>query len=71
MISVGGCAAGMAWQFPLRQPGVAARGEQLMDGWNRVNDGRGLARMQEYLVKQIRTWRPEIIVTHAASPQGE
>ncbi len=71
IVAVGGCAAGMAWHFPLRQPGVAARGEQLLTGWNRVNDGRGPARLQDYLVRQIRTWRPEIIVTHAASPQGD
>ncbi len=71
VVSVGGCAASMAWQFPLRQPGVAARGEQLLGGWDRVNDGRGVARMQDYLVRQIRTWRPEIIVTHAATPEGD
>jgi photosystem II stability/assembly factor-like uncharacterized protein len=71
VVSVGGCSAGVAWQFPLRQPGVATRSEQFLDGWNRVNDGRGLARLQEYLVRQIRTWRPEIVISHAASPQGD
>jgi photosystem II stability/assembly factor-like uncharacterized protein len=70
LLAVGGSAASTAWQFPVRQPGVLARGEQVLDGWNRANDGRGLARLQEYLVREIRCWRPEIIVTHAASPQG-
>jgi hypothetical protein len=71
MTAVGGSAAVGAWQFPVRQSGVATRGEQLVDGWNRANDGRGLPRLQEYLVRELRTWRPDVVVTHAASPQGE
>jgi hypothetical protein len=44
---------------------------QLLNGWNRANDGRGLLRVQEHLVREIRVWRPDVVVTHAASPQGE
>jgi hypothetical protein len=66
--AVGVSATNVAWQFPLRQQGLAARGDEIVAAWNRVHDGRGLERLEEHLVRQIRTWRPEVIVTHAATP---
>ncbi len=38
----------------------------MLDGWNRANDGRALENLELHLVRLIRQWRPEIIVTHAA-----
>lgn len=60
-----------AWQFPLRQPGLGLDGGQILQEWDRANDGRGLDTLIDYLVRQIRLWQPEIIVTHDASPRGE
>lgn len=67
----GAGALGQAWQFPLPATGQALPGEQLISAWNRANDGDGLRQMVEYVVRQIRTWRPEIVLTHAASLRGE
>jgi tetratricopeptide (TPR) repeat protein len=44
--------------------------EKIVDGWNSINDGRGLDALQAYLVRQIRLWRPEVIVTNDL-PRGE
>jgi photosystem II stability/assembly factor-like uncharacterized protein len=69
-VGAGACGARMAWQFPLRQPGMKLTTEQILGGWDLTNDRRGLQMLQAYLVRQIRQWRPELIVTHDVSPQG-
>jgi photosystem II stability/assembly factor-like uncharacterized protein len=69
--AVGTSAVDTAWSFPLRQSGLALSSEQLVEGWDRTNDGRGIARLEAYIVRQIRCWRPDLIVTHAASLRGE
>ncbi|MCG8585354.1 MAG: YCF48-related protein, partial [Pirellulales bacterium] len=43
----------------------------IVEEWNRANDGRALKRLEESLVRQIRTWRPSVIFTSRASPRGE
>ncbi len=68
---VGGAAAETAWQFPLPQPGLAVTAQAVIDGWNRANDGRAIERLEEYLVRRIRLWRPEVIVTEDVSPRGD
>ncbi len=71
ILGVGASQGEMAWRFPLRQAGLGLGGEKIVDGWDRANDGRGLARLEAHLVRQIRTWRPELIVTHDAGPSGD
>ncbi len=70
LVAVGACGAETAWRFPLRQDGIDLDPERIVDAWDRANDGRGLDRLEAHLVRQIRTWRPEIVVTHDASPRG-
>ncbi|HEY5313399.1 MAG TPA: YCF48-related protein, partial [Pirellulales bacterium] len=60
-----------AGAFPVRQSGLSIPAEQLAAAWDRAGGVQGLARFEAYLVRQIRTWRPDVIVTHAASPRGE
>ena len=31
---------------------------------NRANDGRAVERLERYLVRQLRMWRPDVVVTH-------
>lgn len=69
-ISVGACGAEAAWQFPLRQRGLGLTTQQIVQGWDLANDHRGLEMLETHLVRQIRLWRPEVIVTHEADPQG-
>jgi photosystem II stability/assembly factor-like uncharacterized protein/tetratricopeptide (TPR) repeat protein len=63
VVRVGGCAAGQAWQFPLRQAGLRVAARQIVEAWDGVNGGRGIEALQAHIVRQIRTWRPEAIVT--------
>ncbi len=71
MAAVGASDAHTTWQFPLRQAGLELQAPQIINVWDRVNDGRGLDEFQRHVVRQIRTWRPDVIVTHDASPQGD
>ncbi|HVX11417.1 MAG TPA: YCF48-related protein [Pirellulales bacterium] len=71
LIETGASAAHSAWSFPSPPAGVAHTAEQVVAAWNRVNDGDGIERIEAFLVQQIRCWRPEVVVTHAASLNGE
>jgi photosystem II stability/assembly factor-like uncharacterized protein len=71
MVAAGASAAEMAWAFPLRQAGLGLSADQLVDGWDRANDGRGVERIEAHVVRQIRIWRPDVVLTHAASPRGD
>ncbi len=70
-LGVGASAAEIAWHFPLRQPGLKLSFEQVVASWDRANDGRGQQELESYLVRQIRQWRPEVVVTHDMSPQSD
>ena len=48
-LSAGGCGAEAAWQFPLRQPGLLLSREQVVEGWDRFHNGRGLEDLAAYL----------------------
>lgn len=71
LIDAGASAAHTAWQFPLPPSGATLTAEQMVEAWNRANDGKGIERLESHLVRQIRCWRPEVILTHSASPHGD
>lgn len=71
LLEVGACGAETSWRFPLRQDGLTFSVEQLVAMLDRVHDARGLQTIERYLVRQLRTWRPEVVVTHAPSPRGD
>lgn len=69
--AVGGCGADHAWQFPLRQAGLKLKSADVIATWDRITDGRGLPLLEERVVRKIRQWRPEVIITEPASPRGD
>jgi photosystem II stability/assembly factor-like uncharacterized protein len=68
--AVGASVVEQAWSFPLRQAGLSLSADQILDGWNRANDGQATDRLEAHIIRQIRLWRPEVIVTHATNPRG-
>jgi photosystem II stability/assembly factor-like uncharacterized protein len=60
-----------AWQFPVPKLQAHSSLEKLLSSWSRGPDDDVLARLEEYLVRRIRTWRPEVIVTEDAHPHGD
>ena len=71
MLLVGASGSSAAWRFPLRQRGLRLPAKKVLNTWDNANDGRGADRLEEHVVNRIRQWRPEVIVTHAASPSGD
>lgn len=71
LTAVGACGAQQAWRFPARQEGLKLAPNQLIEIWNRAHDGHGVKALEELVVRGIRQWRPEVIVTEAASPRGD
>lgn len=61
VVAVGGCVAESAWRFPLRQQELRLSAEQLREGWDRMNDGAGMSRLEAYLVRELRCWRPDVV----------
>lgn len=59
------------WRFPLPARGIRLSAKQILESWNRASDGRAIERLQEHLTCVLRTWRPEVVVTHAAFPRGD
>ncbi len=71
VVALGGCGAGQAWRFPLMPEALKLKADVVIDEWNRANDGQGAALLEAHLVRQIRTYRPDVLVTHGPSPTGE
>lgn len=71
VVAAGGSAAATAWRFPLPTMQLSPTSEAILARWNAANDGQATQRLEEHLVKKIRQWRPEVIVTDEVSPQGE
>ena len=62
----GATASGAAWQFPVPPNDLALSPMELLDELNRANDGRAIQRIESHLVRELRMWRPDVVVTHDA-----
>lgn len=66
VVTSGGSAGNTTWRFPLRQAGIQRSEEEILRGWDFVNDGSGRQAAESYLVRKIRQWRPDLLVTGLA-----
>jgi photosystem II stability/assembly factor-like uncharacterized protein len=71
VVAAGGDAAAVAWQFPLRQKGLRLDAPQIMAAWDQAADGHGREELLGRLVRQIRLWRPEVVVTCDAGREDD
>jgi photosystem II stability/assembly factor-like uncharacterized protein len=58
----GGSAGQVEWQLPLAIPGLERDREKLVAEWNRRTEGRLEEILVGGLVRQLRTWRPSILI---------
>jgi hypothetical protein len=70
-IAAGASAASAAWQFPLREPGLPVSIETVLARWNEASGEGAAARLEGHLVRRIRQWQPEVLLTEDVSPRGE
>ena len=68
---IGSAGADTAWQFPTKNRQLALPAKQVVAAWGETGSDDGSAKLEAYLVRLIRTWRPDVIVTHDASPRGD
>jgi len=66
LASLGVQRAHFAWQFPLRQAGIDLPAPATTTIWDQAVDGNGLTELDAHLVRQIRIWRPSVLVTSDA-----
>ena len=71
VVLLGGAGAQMAWRFPLGLALVDRQARHIAARWNELNDGHGLEALQAELVRLLRTWRPEVVLTHDADLEGK
>jgi len=71
LVAVGGSQAEAAWQFPLRYSGLKRPPAAIVADWERWHGPRGRELLEARVVRQIRMWRPEIVITEPASPRGD
>lgn len=62
--------ADFAASFPLPSDKLGLDGRKVVALWNQANDGEALKRAEERLVRQLRTWRPHVVLTEYADPRG-
>ncbi len=58
----GGHSADVNWQLPLTLPGIEFSSDKLISAWQKQTEGRLLQTLLGAIVRQIRTWRPNIVV---------
>lgn len=62
LLAAGAIAVDPTWRFPLSESAGRTPGE-LLDQLNRASDGRAAEQIQRYLVRHLRMWRPDVVVT--------
>jgi photosystem II stability/assembly factor-like uncharacterized protein len=67
----GASAAILENAFPAKPRQLEFSAAKIVEEWNCTHDGRAIERLEELLVRRIRTWRPDVVLTSRASPRGE
>jgi len=62
MLHLGACGGEAAWGFPVRPADLQLPARAVLEGWNHRYDGRAADALAGHLVRQIRTWRPDVLV---------
>ena len=71
MLRAGAAAATNAWRFPLPAADLALAPADLLQALNHENDGRALEQLSKYFVRELRTWRPDVVITYHAAPDAD
>lgn len=71
LVAIGASGADTSWQFPLRSATTNQSAASVLAYWNEFADGQATRNATAHLVRRIRTWRPEVIVTEDVSTRGD
>ncbi len=65
--TAGGSFAESNWRLPIAIPGLEKNRDRLLADWNLRTENKFASVFLEDLVREIRTWRPDVIILDAAS----
>jgi hypothetical protein len=68
IIRAGAASSEIAWRFPLPRSDLGLTPADMLAALNRANDGRALEQLERHLVRTLRMWRPDVVVTRHARP---
>jgi hypothetical protein len=63
MLLAGAATGDAAWQFPLPDEGLCVTPDDYIEALNRSTDGRAIELLERHLVRHLRMWRPNVVVT--------
>jgi photosystem II stability/assembly factor-like uncharacterized protein len=66
MLQIGASAGEIAWQFPVRHPDLRLPAQANKTDWNRFHNGHGEETLLARIVRQIRIWRPSVVLIPAS-----
>src|SRR5690606_14644360 len=66
----GGSAVDIDWQLSLPHDAESLSPEALVAELNRRTDGKALELLESRLVRDLRTWRPEVVLIEQPAPIG-
>lgn len=58
----GGNSGDIFWQLPILIPGLEFTSDKLIADWQKRTEGKLAASMLSVLVRQLRTWRPNVVI---------
>jgi photosystem II stability/assembly factor-like uncharacterized protein len=70
MLLAGAASADIGWRFPLPPDDLALRSADVLAALDRANDGRAVEQCEAHLVRTLRMWRPDVVVTNGVSGAG-
>lgn len=62
IVDCGGSVGRVDDGFPLRQPGIELTSGEISAMWGRLHDSDGLAALEKRVVRELRMWRPDVVV---------
>lgn len=62
LLQAGAATANTSWRFPLPAADLALETKDLLAALNRENDGRTMQQIECHLVRELRMWRPDVMV---------
>ena len=69
--SIGGSSSGLVGSFTFPHPQLKLTAQQIAKQWDRHSEVPSWQILEEQLVRRIRQWRPDVVLTEATSTRGE
>jgi hypothetical protein len=62
LLQAGAATADTSWRFPIPAADLALDPKDLLVALNRENDGQAMQQIERHLVRELRIWRPDVLV---------